>query len=68
MTTFKPGTYVIDTNACGRYNVAVYRVERPGSDQTVVSYVGEVISGRLTNFARDRQVSYRVTSALREWR
>jgi hypothetical protein len=65
---FARGTYVTDSSASGRGYTAVYRIEGIGADQSEVSYVGDIVNGRLTNFARDRQISYRSTQALREYR
>jgi hypothetical protein len=63
----KVGSYVVDTSASGRHYTAVYRIVRIMGDQAEVRYVGEVVNGRLTNFAYDRQISYRQIKVLREY-
>lgn len=64
----KPGTYVTDRTASGRYYPRVYRVVRViDSDLTEVCDIGDVVNGRLTNFARGRDLTYRRTEDLRVW-
>ena len=62
----KPGTYVIDTSASGRYYVAVYCVIGESFDRSVVRYVGEVVNGRL-QCSREQPITHRTTSDLKQW-
>jgi hypothetical protein len=66
----KVGMLVTDTSASSRYDKAVYRVTGHSSDRSIVEYVGTLRNGRLdsSSFPRTRDVSYRTTTNLREWR
>lgn len=62
----KPGTYVTDTSASGRYDTTIYRVIEHYSDRTAVALVGTVRGGRI-HTTRGREITHRTTANLKEF-
>jgi len=63
---FRKGEYV--TLKHSKYYPPVYKVIKPvGDDMLVCEYVGDSVNGRLENFPRTRQESYRKIEDLKAY-
>ncbi len=62
----KPGTYVTDQSASGRFYKHIYSVVRVEGDRTLVRSVGPVVNGRI-EYERQNSESYRETANLSEY-